>query len=306
MVDCHVRAMIVQQVSSPHLLQWHAYHVILLLFTLLPFCSLNTSVLSIQWPTSNPQLLVCPILALTPNVFCVLSCIAHVEEKLGQSLIVQITTALWECLWWSCLFGLWLSNPLTLDCSRGVNWDRVLSCNLQLHFESICDGPITGLSNPCLDTQRLLCLVMYCSHGGEIGTESHRANYDCTLRVSVMVLPLRLSNPLTMDCSWGVNWDKVLLCNLQLHFESICDWPNYWSVQSLAWHPTSSVSCHVLLTWRRNWDRVSSCNLQLHFKSVCDSLCYSGCSILWQRIAQVVNWMRQSLVVQIDASFQLS
>ena len=44
------------------------------------------------------QLLVCPILALTPNVFCVLSCIAHVEEKLGQSLIVQIMTALWECL----------------------------------------------------------------------------------------------------------------------------------------------------------------------------------------------------------------
>ena len=46
-------------------------------------------------------------------------------------------------------------------------------------------GPTTGLSNPCLDTQRLLCLVMYCSRGGEIGTESHRANYDCTLRVSV-------------------------------------------------------------------------------------------------------------------------
>ena len=49
-------------------------------------------------------------------------------------------------------------------------------------------GPTTGLSNPCLDTQRLLCLVMYCSRGGEIGTESHRANYDCTVRVSVTVL----------------------------------------------------------------------------------------------------------------------
>ena len=29
-------------------------------------------------------------------------------------------------------------------------------------------GPTTGLSNPCLDTQHLLCLVMYCSRGGEI------------------------------------------------------------------------------------------------------------------------------------------
>jgi len=29
-----------------------------------------------------------------PNNFCVLSLIAHVEEKLGQSLIVQITPAL--------------------------------------------------------------------------------------------------------------------------------------------------------------------------------------------------------------------
>ena len=103
------------------------------------------------------------------------------------------------------------------------NWDRVSLCKLRLHFESVCDspclvgwpilrqriargviietescraiynctlrvsvtGPTTGLSNPCLDTQRLLCLVMYCSRGGEIGTESHRANYDCTLRVSV-------------------------------------------------------------------------------------------------------------------------
>jgi hypothetical protein len=49
-------------------------------------------------------------------------------------------------------------------------------------------GPTTGLSNPCLDTQRLLCLDTDCSRGGEIGTESHRANYDCTLRVSVTVL----------------------------------------------------------------------------------------------------------------------
>jgi hypothetical protein len=54
-------------------------------------------------------------------------------------------------------------------------------------------GPTTGLSNPCLDTQHLLCLVMYCSRGGEIGTESHRATYNCTLRVSVMVSPFRTS-----------------------------------------------------------------------------------------------------------------
>jgi len=49
-------------------------------------------------------------------------------------------------------------------------------------------GQTTGLSNPCLDTQRLLCLVMYCSRGGIMEAESHRANYDCALRVSVTVL----------------------------------------------------------------------------------------------------------------------
>ena len=77
-------------------------------------------------------------------------------------------------------------------------------------------------------------------------------------------------------------------CNLQLHFESICDWPNYWSVQSLPRHPTSSVSCHVLLTWRRNWDRFSYCKLRLHFESVCASPCLFGCPILQQRIAHGV------------------
>ena len=32
-------------------------------------------------------------------------------------------------------------------------------------------GPTTGLSNPCLDTQRLLCLGMYCSRGGKMEAE---------------------------------------------------------------------------------------------------------------------------------------
>ena len=43
----------------------------------------------------------------------------------------------------------------------------IYNCTLRV---SVTD-PTTGLPNPCLDTQRLLCLVMYCSHGGEIGTE---------------------------------------------------------------------------------------------------------------------------------------
>ena len=77
-------------------------------------------------------------------------------------------------------------------------------------------------------------------------------------------------------------------CNSHLHFESVCDWPNYWSVQSLPRHATSSVSCHVLLTWRRSGGRVSLCNLRLHFESVCNSPCHGGCSILRQWIAHVV------------------
>jgi len=60
----------------------------------------------------------------------------------------------------------------------------IYNCTLRVSVT----GPTTSLSNPSLDTQRLLCLVMYCSRGGVIGTESHRANYDCTLRVSVTVL----------------------------------------------------------------------------------------------------------------------
>ena len=51
-------------------------------------------------------------------------------------------------------------------------------------------GPTTGLSNPCLDTQHLLCLVMYCSRGGEMEAESHCATYNCTLRVSATVLAM--------------------------------------------------------------------------------------------------------------------
>ena len=77
-------------------------------------------------------------------------------------------------------------------------------------------------------------------------------------------------------------------CNSQLHFEIFCDWPNYWSVQSLPRHATSSMSCHVLLTWRRNGGRVSLCNLRLHFESVCNSPGYGVCSILRQWIAHVV------------------
>ena len=53
-------------------------------------------------------------------------------------------------------------------------------------------------------TQHLLCLVTHCSRGGEIGTESHRANYDCTLRVSVTVLASlavqSFDNGLLMGC----------------------------------------------------------------------------------------------------------
>jgi hypothetical protein len=48
--------------------------------------------------------------------------------------------------------------------------------------------PTTGLSNPCLDIQHLLCLDNDCSRGGKFGTESHCAIYACTLRVSVTVL----------------------------------------------------------------------------------------------------------------------
>ena len=77
-------------------------------------------------------------------------------------------------------------------------------------------------------------------------------------------------------------------CNSQLHFEIVCDLPNYWSVQSLPRHATSSMSCHVLLTWRRNGGRVSLCNLRLHFESVCNSPGHGVCSILRQWIAHVV------------------
>jgi hypothetical protein len=114
------------------------------------------------------------------------------------------------------------------------NWDRVSLCKLRLHFESVCDSPCL-VGWPIL-RQRI-------ARGVIIETESCRAIYNCTLRVSVTGPTTGLSNPCPR-------------------------------------HTTSSVSCHVLLTWRRNWDRVSSCKLRLHFESVCDSPCLVGCPIL--------------------------
>jgi hypothetical protein len=190
------------------------------------------------------------------------------KGKLGQSIIVQLTPALWECLWQSLLWLLF--NPLTTDCSHG-EWNETASCRAIFNciLRPSVTGPTTGLSNPCFNTQHLLCLVTDCSHGGELGqsliVQLTPALWECLWQS----LLWRLFNPLTTDLlPWWMEWDSVLL--FQLHFETVCDWPNYWSVQSLLWHPASSVSCHWLLMWRRNWDRVSLCNLRLPSESVCD------------------------------------
>ena len=83
----------------------------------------------------------------------------------------------------------WLSNPLTMNCSRGKFLDTESCCAIhKCALRWAVTGPTTGLSNRCLDTQHLLCLGMDCSCGGEMEAESHCANYACTLRVSVTVL----------------------------------------------------------------------------------------------------------------------
>ena len=56
------------------------------------------------------------------------------------------------------------------------NWDRVSLCKLRLHFESVCASPCySGCSS----------LRQRIAHGVIIVTESCRAIYNCTLRVSV-------------------------------------------------------------------------------------------------------------------------
>jgi len=105
-----------------------------------------------------------------------------------------------------------------MDCSQsvgGINETEshcaINNCTLRVSGTV----PTTGLSNPCLDTQRLLCLVMYCSRGGVMETESHRANYVCTLRVSVTVLASSAVNPLTTDCSSG-ELNETMIASFQL------------------------------------------------------------------------------------------
>ena len=193
---------------------------------------------------------------------------------------------------------LWQSSPWTMDCSSGElneteSCRAIYNCTLRVSVT----GPTTGLSNPCIDTQHLLCLVVYCSRGGEMEAESHRATYNCTLRVSATVLAtVSVQSYDNGLLTWCIKMRQSLVVQFTTALWEFCDWPNYWSVQSLSWYPTSSVSCHVLLMWRRNdGGRVSSCNLGLHIESVCNSPCHGSCSILWQWIAHVVNWMRQWL-----------
>jgi hypothetical protein len=147
--------------------------------------------------------------------------IAHVEENLGQSLIVQFTPALWECLWQSLLR--WLSNPLTMDCSRGDLNETASCCAIFICTSRMSvTGPTTGLSNLCLNTHPLLCLDKGCSCGGKL--ESHCAIYACTLRVSVtfLVKAAVQSSDNGLLTGW-IEWDSFLLCNFHLHFKIVCE-----------------------------------------------------------------------------------
>jgi len=166
-----------------------------------------------------------------------------------------------------------------------------LSCNLQLHLESICDWPNywSVQSLPRHPTSSVSCheLLTWRKKRDRVSSCKLRLHFESVCGSPCLFgrLILRQRN------AHGVSIETescCAICNLQLHFESICDWPNYWPVQSLPRHPTSSVSCHELLTWRKKWDRVSSCKLQLHFESVCDGPCLFGRPILRQRIAHGV------------------
>ena len=91
--------------------------------------------------------------------------IAHAEEKMRQSLVLQSTTALPECLGLARL----LVSPIREDCGT--------------------------------DTQPRLCHVTLsvmgcsCGVGGYNETASRLAIYNCTMRASVTVPASGLSNP---------------------------------------------------------------------------------------------------------------
>ena len=75
------------------------------------------------------------------------------------------------------------------------DWDVSKVTNMYSMFyyaavynQNLCDWGTKLQPTAEVSTARIEFIVMNCSHGGKIGTESHRANYDCTLRVSVTVL----------------------------------------------------------------------------------------------------------------------
>ena len=84
--------------------------------------------------------------------------------------------------------------------------DRVGSCNLQLHCQSVCDWPVywsvqsvrTAVLAPnCVCVMSLLsAMECSCGVGGNNETESsHCAIYNCTLRASGTVPTSGLFNP---------------------------------------------------------------------------------------------------------------
>ena len=113
---------------------------------------------------------------------------------------------------------LWQSSPWTMDCSSGElneteSCRAIYNCTLRVSVT----GPTTGLSNPCIDTQHLLCLVVYCSRGGEMEAESHRATYNCTLRVSATVLATAVVQSYDNGLlTWWIEWDSDCLISIDL------------------------------------------------------------------------------------------
>jgi hypothetical protein len=154
----------------------------------------------------------------TNSIFWVLSLCTLMDCSCGGEIGTESHRAstIWECLWQSLLRL--MSNLSTTDCSRGeLNETAVCRAIYTCTLRVSVTGPTTGLSNPCPNTQRLLCLDTECSWGGEIRTESHRANYDWILRVSVTVLASSAVQSFSKGLLNVVNWrDRVLSCNLQL------------------------------------------------------------------------------------------
>ena len=110
--------------------------------------------------------------------------------------VAIISAALPDCLSHSHLVGYWF-----LVCGYADTLSQ-LWCHCTAPVFGLLRGWINFDSGGCVagGQWRAWCICVYCSRSGEDGTESGRAIYNCTARVSVTGMSTAQSNPWRLLC----------------------------------------------------------------------------------------------------------